>query len=748
MRFARTFWQLMVTIMGTGYEPSLSTPDGHPPPWDADPMVLGLACAAVEPGLRSVLLLDASPLTVRAAAVCLSAMLKAATGQTIEVVTLGSNDTEEGLWGSPSVRWDRAGPDAADKLTFTWQCGRLAQTPNGSNLRLVIIPDLTRLGLAARRACIALMGSDVATLQSHGQSVVWHPKLCWIAGCARQASGEVSPHLLDRFALRLQSATGCGAADSAGAAGELEERARAHELLSSIKRPASYFDQFAIISPDSAWFGPETTGVAAGEFSESQCLTLRAAAQRVPDWSLADLSCIPAYFANTAHNGVRREAALARLAQALAKLQSDDSVTEVHLSAAADLIGLRPAESTSAHAKDNQLPFERPADLAIESATVRPEGAGVNQVGVAGSAFTSAVLATSSDAKRAGMAFDDQARPGPVFEPDTHAAFAVAPVAGPYVEDKAPVTRDANTLRLPILSQQSRSAPNGPVIGTRRATDFQDLSLVSTVLEAAKFQSVRTALAGVADPPIDASDTDNQDEGNIPCRLAFPITRADLRSYCRAALPEATLVLLVDYTSIVNCDWQTAIVEHLSWAYAYRASVSLVQVGAASASNPLCARQVTAKSLLNPTIRLAIADGPGTATPLAHGLDLAARTLRSLTRHGRSRVKSARAVVLTDGRGNVPLNASRAGVLTSPVHHEGVEDALTVAREIGSMNHVECFLLNPGPLYHADLPLAMARAMKARVQVAVPLQKWEEKPVAGGEHLLDHNSASHQLVRT
>jgi magnesium chelatase subunit D len=70
-------------------------------------------------------------------------------------------------------------------------------------LQLVVIPDLTKLSLAALRACVALMGADTADLQRHGQNQQWQPQLCWLAGCSSNEIGMVSPHLLDRFAMRM-----------------------------------------------------------------------------------------------------------------------------------------------------------------------------------------------------------------------------------------------------------------------------------------------------------------------------------------------------------------------------------------------------------------------------------------------------------------------------------------------------------------------------------------------------------------
>ena len=81
---------------------------------------------------------------------------------------------------------------------------------------------------------------------------------------------------------------------------------------------------------------------------------------------------------------------------------------------------------------------------------------------------------------------------------------------------------------------------------------------------------------------------------------------------------------------------------------------------------------------------------------------------RSL-QHGRSAVQQITFVVVTDGRGNVPLKASHSNTITRPVTHEGVEDALQQAREIKQVKHVSSFVLSPRLRYyqtcHSDWPM-------------------------------------------
>ena len=87
---------------------------------------------------------------------------------------------------------------------------------------------------------------------------------------------------------------------------------------------------------------------------------------------------------------------------------------------------------------------------------------------------------------------------------------------------------------------------------------------------------------------------------------------------------------------------------YLNWAYVERASMCLIQVGAKNTRNDLQAERVMAHSLLMPRINAGLEAERGKATPLAHGLDLALKTLRHTLQHGRSTVREAMLVVVTD----------------------------------------------------------------------------------------------------
>ena len=182
---------------------------------------------------------------------------------------------------------------------------------------------------------------------------------------------------------------------------------------------------------------------------------------------------------------------------------------------------------------------------------------------------------------------------------------------------------------------------------------------------------------------------------------------------------------LLDYTCLQECNWQEALLPYLQWAYVERASVCLVQVGAVDAQDELRAEKREADNILVPDIRNRLEIDRGKATPLAHGLDLALQTLRHVLQHGRSAVQQAVLVVISDGRGNVPLEASRAGRVVPPVGKWGIEDALQVARQIEALKGVESVVLNPQPKYYADLPVKLAQALGAKI-AEIPSQKaWE-----------------------
>ncbi len=162
------------------------------------PLIHGLACACLDEQLRSVLLFDADAATFRAVTDIISHMLTVVTKQKVTRFTLNSSTSEEDIWGHYTFQ----------KQMVDWQSGQLFTDDNNQNspIKLVLIPDLPRLSLVATRAAVIMLGAEVAHLQRHGQDVD-RPisNLFWLAACPSREIGMLTPHLLDRFALRLSA---------------------------------------------------------------------------------------------------------------------------------------------------------------------------------------------------------------------------------------------------------------------------------------------------------------------------------------------------------------------------------------------------------------------------------------------------------------------------------------------------------------------------------------------------------------
>jgi magnesium chelatase subunit D len=274
----------------------------------------------------------------------------------------------------------------------------------------------------------------------------------------------------------------------------------------------------------------------------------------------------------------------------------------------------------------------------------------------------------------------------------------------PYPEDNAPVEREVASLRLPSRHFQNKSIARGVIIGVEKATNLQDIAIVRTLLEAAKFQPIRQA---------------------VFFNGKLILSPTDLYSYRRAPVAEQMLTLVLDHTCLQDYRWQDKLLPYLSWAYVERASVCLVQVGAANARNELQAEKIIAQSILVPSINAAIEAEAGIATPLAHGLDLALQTLRHALQHGRSMIKQAMLVVITDGRGNIPIEASRTNRIIPPVGRKGVEDALQVAERVRGLEGVKTVLLNPKSRQYPEIPLELAKALGAKVVLIPEQETWE-----------------------
>jgi magnesium chelatase subunit D len=161
----------------------------------------------------------------------------------------------------------------------------------------------------------------------------------------------------------------------------------------------------------------------------------------------------------------------------------------------------------------------------------------------------------------------------------------------------------------------------------------------------------------------------------------------------------------------------------------------VVEVGAApavpdaTAGGGLRATQFQARGVLDQRVLDALdspADRPlGWATPLAHGLSLAGELLRRSMQQGAPAVTEAILVVVTDGRGNVPLAYSKSGTtVPQDVGRRGFNDALEQARKIQALGQgrrrARSVVIDPGWQANGRLAAELAVELQAPLRHGTP----------------------------
>ncbi|MEV6764569.1 magnesium chelatase [Streptomyces sp. NPDC051105] len=373
---------------------------------------------------------------------------------------------------------------------------------------------------------------------------------------------------------------------------------------------------------------------------------------------------------------VRRELALARLARAVAAVRGERTATAAHCDAAARLMGLTvPDVPRPIAAPDPEQTVPLPPPRRIRSAS--PRGAPDESAPELEVTVPAPPLLETEPAEPIGST------PG----------GAPAVLATPFPEDEAEALRDFAPLRSPWQRTAGPASARGTVIGTRRAGNLRDLAYVRTVREAAVHQRLRRT-------------------------ERFTISPVDLHSHVRAGAPERMLVLVLDHTCRDDdWDWQDALTPFLQWAYTERAAVQTIEVGSAGAADELRAESFSARSVLDPRVLASLYRPAGRATPLAHGIEEAVRVLRRAFRQHGNGLTEAWVVVVTDGRGNVPLAVSHGGRPSGEVAGAGVVDAVETARRIAAMDRtrVHTAVVDPARTAYGHLPGQLADAMAGLV---------------------------------
>ncbi|MGW7260261.1 hypothetical protein [Streptomyces sp. NPDC054834] len=592
----------------------------EPPPRPVIHALTFLACLATEPGAGGLLFLDLDPELLPA----LGAWLAAHLGAGADVRTLGAWLGEDELWLRPRLD--------ADGLHLV--PGLLVEEP-GDPPPVLLVPDLGQAGPAVVRAAVTLIGAEAGHVEMHGHSLRWHPRARWLAAVDRTEATRLSPHLLDRFPLRIEAEQlndilwGLGTDRFWDLPAERDGLVRALPSLPLI--PAD---------------GPRP-------------LLTPGAAERVA-------ALVPAV------TGMRRGLALARVARALAARAGAPRTEVRHVMEAAALLGI-----TAPHVpfEPRQEPPPRP-----HLAPAEPQPSKEPQPPAAPPV------------------------PTPVAEPEpplplspTPVAPRVPPTPAPYPEDSPDALPQPGSLRPPSRRRTAAKRLNGRPVGTMRARDVHDLALVPSMVEAAKSRLLAADRPGSPDGPL-------------------ALRAEDLRQYRRRPEPAHALVLVLDH-SCRDWDPAPALAPHLRWAYESNAAVTVVEFGHRTAELELCAERFRAPSLLHPGLLEAFERAPGAASPLAHALDLGVHELRRFLRRGRAVVDEVLFVVVTDGRGNVPLEASLRGRPPSGVRREGVDDALRVAATAATLNRMRAVIVAPDLDQYTELPTELAEALGATLLV-------------------------------
>jgi magnesium chelatase subunit D len=631
------------------------------PPSQSDTLLQGLACAVLNPELRTILVYDAPWYGLQQITDYLQ-ILAEASGQEIQRAQLGSSEHEDDLWGSFWL------PNKIQDAYRTWQQARLFSPERAATAtQLILIPDLTTISLAVARACIMQMDADVVHLERQNQSAHWRPRQYWIAGCDTDHIGMVSPHILDRFTLRLawqemDALTG--------------EQTRTRQLQQLLHAPQEQriksidVDQEIITALQHApTYQPEITSDA-----------LMALKDYLPPTPNEDTTPEPIYH--------RREIALARYAFTLAQFTGSPTMERAHIEQAAALLNIRSQiiEDSLPDVSTIDEQFSRKNNDQEQIAETNKE-------------------TPQTDPQPGSNSLTLHTEEHEISKPETTITQLQKNVVIPemtYLEDSdnTPIERDEASLRLPLRRTSTGRADRGPIIGIEPSNTLRDIAIVSTLLQASLFQPARRSRQTNAEPVTGPG---------------LKITQEDLRRYRRAPVPEHMLLLLLDYTSLHNCNWQEALLPYLSQAYIDRAHITIIKVGAQNPRSEFQAEIISERKILVPGVEQALLTPAGRATPLAHGLYLTQQTLQKNIQHGRSTIARVTFVVISDGRGNVPLEVSMLRKPAGCVTREGIADALIQARHIRTMKHIHTILLNPQPTAYPHLPILLAEALDAEI---------------------------------
>jgi magnesium chelatase subunit D len=405
-------------------------------------LLRALACVALAPALCSMLVYDADfeSLWLQIGDP-LAAILEIVGQDKIKPILLNSDLLEDNLWGTVTLI-----PPSKDHGTWStgWQRGVFE--PEEGTLKLIMIPDLTRLNLTTQRALITLIDSDMGRVERHGVSHAWSLNVIWVAACDYNQRGKVSPHLLDRFMLRL--ALPLQTFDRRKHILSLLVRLATEEVLEAMPRVFSLLPEWKI--------------------------RLRTAIERTPP-TLKRID-------PTIQHTLRGDISLARAAVALAQLDGDQEVKANHLNEAASWARTVPnasadtPELSSVHNRHNIKPSSKQApqlsDVKANSQTTELSGS---------------------------RAYLPKDRQSSSEEGDSIDISLGTPPPEPEAPNEA--------LQLHPLERNSRKGiGRGEIVGVEASRNLFDLSIFHTFLEAFKWQHARQTTLRKSTPELHTYD--------------------------------------------------------------------------------------------------------------------------------------------------------------------------------------------------------------------------------------------------
>ena len=619
-----------------------------------DSFFRALGCAALDPKLSGILIIDATYDELDGIASIYRQMIEAVSNKPIKIELLNTTAKDDDLWGRPGL-------NGLKEDMFQWHPGILANDKNENEFdKLIQIPDLSLSNINVLRAIIQTLGVDNIAVERHGFSFVSHQKRYWISRCSQDSLNKIPSHVLDRFDVKthINNSRSTIQKEQYQNARFMNKLALNHDFFN----PYSKLDDKIINQLQKA--------------KQTEAFFPKDSINKV--FEILDVENFSFSF--------RIPISLARLSIGYAMLDGIHKVKKTHVNEAARFLGFNISDKSKVK-KKVQIANLLSGNITIKHSNLMPNDQ---------QEFSISMVQEEQKENDSDLKVDDNysqiSNKEEVILQTNDDLNIQSMLIKSNKDDSFPESKQC--LQLPVKNKIGQSLKGGMIIGYEPAKSLQDISIIHTLMESAKYQKIRN---------------------KYKTKKRFWISPIDFQAHRRARIPEMILILLIDFTCLHDEIDETPLLDQLTWAYSKRALIYLIRVGASDAYDELRAEKLLGQNILTPRINDWLEAEPGTATPLAHGLELVYQTLVQClnVRYGNTPI--IKVVILSDGRGNVTLEDSLKNQVTRTITREGIDDALKVAKRIQQFNNVEKIYLNPVPKYYKNIPLALANELKAKV---------------------------------